>query len=64
MKRDCYVCGGDGWLPSLPEGNSECPYCEDGKVLNQPIPRYIPDQDPEYYGGPDYDLARDMERGK
>ena len=25
---------------------------------------YIPDPDPEYYGGPDYDLARDIERGK
>ncbi len=25
---------------------------------------YIHDPDPEYYGGPDYDLARDMDRGK
>ncbi len=27
-------------------------------------PNYIPDPDPEFYGGPDYDLARDMDRGK
>lgn len=31
-KIDCYACGGDGWLPSLPEGNSKCPYCIDGKI--------------------------------
>lgn len=24
---DCRVCGGDGWLPSLPEGESACPFC-------------------------------------
>lgn len=24
----CYACGGEGWLPSLPEGQSECPYCK------------------------------------
>lgn len=24
---DCRACGGDGWLPSLPEGASDCPYC-------------------------------------
>jgi len=23
----CHNCGGDGWLPSLPEGRSECPAC-------------------------------------
>ena len=23
----CTACGGDGWLPSLPEGESDCPYC-------------------------------------
>jgi DnaJ-class molecular chaperone len=26
--RDCTACGGEGWLPSRPEGQSECPYCE------------------------------------
>jgi hypothetical protein len=26
--RACRVCGGDGWLPSLPEGESTCPYCD------------------------------------
>lgn len=31
--RDCYVCGGDGWLASLPEGQSTCAYCNGtGKV--------------------------------
>jgi DnaJ-class molecular chaperone len=25
--RDCRVCGGEGWLPSRPEGDSDCPYC-------------------------------------
>lgn len=28
----CTACGGDGWLPSLPEGSSDCPYCRDGQV--------------------------------
>jgi DnaJ-class molecular chaperone len=33
MKSDCPVCGGDGWLPSLPEGKSTCPACKGtGKV--------------------------------
>jgi len=27
-KRDCRVCGGEGWLRSLPEGQSECPACK------------------------------------
>lgn len=26
--RDCRVCGGEGWLPSLPEGKSMCPHCK------------------------------------
>jgi DnaJ-class molecular chaperone len=30
----CKACGGDGWLASLPEGQSECPYCRGtGKIL-------------------------------
>jgi len=29
-----------------------------------PVHNYVYDPDPEYYGGPDYDLVRDMERGK
>ncbi|HEY2638981.1 MAG TPA: hypothetical protein VGI66_03730 [Streptosporangiaceae bacterium] len=29
---DCTACGGEGWLPSLPEGQSTCPYCTDGKI--------------------------------
>src|SRR5271154_1737944 len=29
---DCPACGGAGWLPSLPEGKSACPYCKDGKI--------------------------------
>jgi hypothetical protein len=24
----CTACGGDGWLPSRPEGQSDCPYCD------------------------------------
>lgn len=64
-KHDCYVCGGEGWLPSKPEGNSECHYCNGtGKTTVSPFPSYISDPDPEFYGGPDYDLARDMDRGK
>jgi hypothetical protein len=31
--RDCTACGGDGWLPSLPEGKSECPCCVGGKIV-------------------------------
>lgn len=27
QKRDCRVCGGDGYLASLPEGKSTCPAC-------------------------------------
>jgi DnaJ-class molecular chaperone len=27
MSDDCKACGGAGWLPSLPEGKSACPYC-------------------------------------
>lgn len=27
MTVDCRVCGGEGWLPSLPEGRSDCPAC-------------------------------------
>lgn len=23
----CKACGGEGWLPSRPEGQSDCPYC-------------------------------------
>jgi DnaJ-class molecular chaperone len=39
-KIDCTACGGDGWLPSLPEGESQCPYCEGaGKVEDRPLPR-------------------------
>lgn len=30
---DCRVCGGTGWLPSLPEGRSECTWCNGtGKI--------------------------------
>lgn len=24
----CKACGGEGWLPSLPEGESTCPACK------------------------------------
>jgi DnaJ-class molecular chaperone len=37
-KIDCHACGGEGWLPSLPEGKSECPYCKgSGKVESRPL---------------------------
>lgn len=26
-RHGCAACGGDGWLPSLPEGRSECGSC-------------------------------------
>jgi hypothetical protein len=35
---DCTACGGEGWLPSLPEGESKCPYCKDGKIPNVGLP--------------------------
>lgn len=33
----CKACGGEGWLPSLPEGHSECPAC-DGTGQSSPLP--------------------------
>ena len=36
--KDCHACGGDGWLPSKPEGKSDCPYCMgSGKISAYPI---------------------------
>ena len=36
--RDCHACGGDGWLPSRPTGESACPYCNgSGQVSAFPI---------------------------
>lgn len=35
VKTDCTACGGAGWLPSRPEGDSACPYCIDGKITEQ-----------------------------
>lgn len=40
MTRDCRVCGGDGWLPSLPEGESTCPYCKG--TGREPMPKPKP----------------------
>lgn len=31
----CHACGGDGWLPSLPEGNSDCPYCQGTGLISR-----------------------------
>jgi hypothetical protein len=28
VSRVCTACGGDGWLPSRPPGQSTCPYCQ------------------------------------
>lgn len=36
----CPVCGGATWLPSLPEGKSDCPTCRgSGKVPDVALPR-------------------------
>lgn len=53
-----YVRHGGGTDFDIARYDPKCPYHFD----------YYDDPDPEYYGGPDfvpdYDLARDIERGK
>lgn len=63
MSTYCHACGGDGWLPSRPEGESTCHYCggtgrDDAPTLARRALDDLDDvlaNDPDWEEGDDHD---------